>query len=141
MIAFSVLGIPVPQGSKKVMLNYRTGKPIMLDVSNRLKPWRQEVAWMAQEAMQKAGAEMVDSGPVILECDFYFQRPKSNRKTNPYKDTKPDYDKLVRSIGDALTGICYRDDAQIAVATITKRYRKNPGVDIRVFIAEDSEPF
>jgi hypothetical protein len=40
----------------------------------------------------------------------------------PEHVVKPDLDKLVRAVGDALTGILYRDDAQIVSLNASKRF-------------------
>lgn len=56
-------------------------------------------------------------------------RPKALRdRLAPPMVQAPDLDKLVRAVGDALTGITYTDDRQITHITASKR-RANPGED------------
>jgi Holliday junction resolvase RusA-like endonuclease len=45
---------------------------------------------------------------------------------------KPDVLKLARAVEDALTGILYRDDAQIVTEVLRKRYGDPPRVEIRL---------
>jgi Holliday junction resolvase RusA-like endonuclease len=58
--------------------------------------------------------------PVGVSFDFRFPRPRSHygkRGLLPsaprHMVTKPDLDKLIRAALDALTGIIWRDDAQV----------------------------
>ena len=45
---------------------------------------------------------------------------------------KPDCDNVVKIIWDALNGIAYRDDAQIVICSIEKRYAAIPHIDITI---------
>jgi Holliday junction resolvase RusA-like endonuclease len=83
----------------------------------KLKPWRQEVSGTALAEMKKAGLTMITRKParaVHLEARFFFDPPKSRRKHQVHKITKPDLDKLARSLADSLTGIVFEDDSQIS---------------------------
>lgn len=121
-ISFTVYGTPQPQGSTRAFIPKGWKRPIITSTNKNLKPWRQEVAQVALDALQDSGQIQADSGPVKLTAEFYFQRPKSVRANTIYKSTRPDVDKLKRAIGDALSGIIYKDDAQIAMACISKLY-------------------
>jgi Holliday junction resolvase RusA-like endonuclease len=44
----------------------------------------------------------------------------------------PDLDKLVRAILDSLTGVVWRDDAQVVDIVARKVYAETPGVDIAI---------
>ncbi len=141
---FFVAGDPVAQGSKKAMVSHSTGRAMMLD-SNRTKlhAWRELVASYAGVAM--AGRDLLD-GPVSMSCIFWFTRPKKHYRTGKYshllrddapvyKGSAPDLDKLLRAIGDALTGVVYTDDARVATWQASKRWAigGNPaGVEIEI---------
>jgi Holliday junction resolvase RusA-like endonuclease len=124
VITITIAGVPAPQGSKvRTRWGVREDNPAT-------KPWRMAVAWEATAAMQ--GAHPL-SGPLELSALFYFPRPKSHYRTGKHADelkdtapdycaTKPDADKLLRAIGDALTGIVCRDDAQFVRVTARKLY-------------------
>jgi crossover junction endodeoxyribonuclease RusA len=73
------------------------------------------------------------AGALELRVVFGFPRPKSHYRTGRnvgelkidaprYCTTKPDADKLLRAIGDAVTGIVCRDDSQFVEITATKLY-------------------
>lgn len=86
--------------------------PVVTSDNKKLKSFRQEVAKAAIAAM--AGRELAARGtPVRMNLDFYFARPNSLPKRVTEKTTKPDVDKLLRAVFDALRGIVYRDDAQV----------------------------
>ena len=64
-------------------------------------------------------------GPVRLEVLFVLPRPQSMiRKTRPNPRTwhakKPDVDNLLKSLKDALTGLAWRDDSQVAQCRAAK---------------------
>jgi Holliday junction resolvase RusA-like endonuclease len=56
---------------------------------------------------------------------FYFERPKSHTKKQRQSDWhtgKADIDNLQKLVFDALNGIAYDDDKQIAFVTACKRW-------------------
>jgi crossover junction endodeoxyribonuclease RusA len=126
MLLFVVYGKPEPQGSMKAFVV--RGRPIITSDNTSLKPWRQQVA-LAALAQMKGGTP--HDGAVEMQIDFYFDRPKSVKKT-ALKITRPDIDKLERAVLDALTGIAYKDDAQVVKVTKTKQYGSPARVEIAV---------
>lgn len=123
-VLFTVAGVPAPQGSKtRTKWGVREDNPAT-------KPWRAAVAWEATAAMQGLA---LFTGPVLLAVTFRFPRPKSHYRTGKnaadlkpsapmFHATKPDTDKLLRAIGDAITGIVVRDDSQIVQVVAAKLY-------------------
>jgi len=106
------------------------------------RPWRQAVAAEAMVAMSKANIP-ITLQPVELQLEFCFPRPKHHWRTGRYanllKDSapyyhtsKPDLDKLARAVADALTGVVYRDDSQIAKLTVRKVWWEQPAASVRV---------
>ena len=64
-------------------------------------------------------------GPLRLVVTAWFPRPKSKTwKTRPmpayFHESKPDFDNVLKAVADALNGVAWGDDAQIAVGTIRK---------------------
>lgn len=129
-VSFTVHGVAAPAGSKKGFYNKKAGRVIITDDSKRSRPWKAQISDAAAEAMN--GADLLD-GPLLLELVFWVNRPKGHFGTGrnaetvkpgaPFAPTvKPDLLKLARAVEDALTGIVYRDDAQIACETLQKAY-------------------
>lgn len=120
MIRFTVEGKPQPQGSSRMFpVKTPAGNHMILTSANRaLKPWRKLVS---VEAQQAEGA-MIRLGPLRLTASFYFAPPKKMPKDRHGMTTKPDIDKLIRGIADALTGILYLDDSQIVETRALKLY-------------------
>ena len=57
-----------------------------------------------------------------LELEFVMPRPKSTpKKSTPAAIKRPDLDKLVRAVMDAITGVVVVDDSQIVHLVATKR--------------------
>jgi crossover junction endodeoxyribonuclease RusA len=120
---FDVLGIPQPQGSKTQMPNGAMLEGGRAHLRANRADWRSAVAAAALDARAEVG--MFD-GPLHLEVAFRFPMPASRSKAwriigRGWHSTKPDLDKLVRSVGDSLThGALIKDDARIVSLTATK---------------------
>jgi crossover junction endodeoxyribonuclease RusA len=74
------------------------------------------------------GARVVHDQGVRLTIAFYLPRPKKHHKRGVFVPhcVKPDLDRLVRAILDALTGVVYHDDNQVTELVTAKYYA---GVD------------
>jgi len=126
-----VKGVPQPKGSKRGVVHKATGRVLIFDQNApKMRTWERAIQWVVQNEWKGPPLE----GPVRLWLVFVFPLPNSAPKRRPpaWKDKKPDIDKLFRLVGDALTGIVYRDDAQIASVIIDKRYGDEAGVGIAV---------
>lgn len=149
-VHFTVYGAAQPAGSKKGFVNRKTGRVIITDDAKRSRPWKSEVTAAAIDAMTFHGDEGTSGllppldGPLLLELTFWVSRPKGHYGTGrnadkvkpgaPWAPTvKPDLLKLARAVEDALTGVVYRDDAQIVTETLQKAYTTGqPRTEIRV---------
>lgn len=132
-LAFTVFGEPKAQGSKRALLHKTTQKPIVIESGGQgLRTWRQDVAGAAQAKLNGAGPF---DGPVRLTVFFYVRQPRKPR--NPLPITRPDVDKLLRSIMDGLeAGGIVRDDSQVVTLSVRKRYAETPRAD--VFLSEEA---
>jgi Holliday junction resolvase RusA-like endonuclease len=128
---FEVKGTPVPQGSPQVFRNKNTDKVYVThQKGTALREWRDAIAEQAQRHMVEP-----TMGAVTLRFDFTFPRPAGHygKKGNllpsapAEKTTKPDIDKLIRAAMDALTGVVYRDDAQVTWVATIKRFTVGSG--------------
>lgn len=138
-VAFTVYGNAAPAGSKRAFVNPKTGRAIVTDDSKGSKPWKAEVKAAAGAVM--AGRPLLE-GPLFLALTFYRPRPRGHftgtgelsaagrRAIAP--TTKPDVLKLARAVEDALTGIVWRDDAQVVTERIAKRYGEPARVEVLV---------
>ena len=108
----------------------------MTDSCRSLKSWQALIASAAGEAIQTRGDWQMLEGPVRLSLAFYLPRPKALAKKPWIAHTKaPDCSKLARGAEDALSGIVYRDDAQIVELVAAKFYAVGsqvPHCDVRV---------
>ena len=120
MIEFRADGAPVPQGSMKVI----HGR-VLHSQGSALAVWRSTVAFSAK----LAGATPKE-GAIEMWLVFIMPRPKTVKR--PYPTVPPDLDKLIRGVLDALTGICYIDDAQVVEIHAHKIYGNSPGVEVRL---------
>lgn len=137
-----VPGIPQPGGSKKgfVYFDKNQGKhrAIITEANRKSKPWRQSVEWSVQELIQTPM-----EGALELRIVFFMPRPKNHYGTGRNAQTlkpsaphfhtsKPDTTKLIRSTEDALKGIAWIDDTQVADQSAQKIYGDRPGALIQI---------
>lgn len=126
MMRFTVHGRPQPQGSKRHVGNGR-----MVESSKNLRPWRQQVTDTAFVECGRMPYSGNGTEAIAITVWFYFARPKSAKK-RLYPTVKPDIDKCLRAILDSLTGICYKDDAQVVQVRTEKSYSDMERVEIEV---------
>jgi crossover junction endodeoxyribonuclease RusA len=120
-LAFEVVGTPQPQGSAKAFIPKGWKRAVITSDNTKVKPWRQEIAGVVRAEMAEHGMEM-SLGPIGVTATFYFDRPASLPKRVTFKLTKPDADKTARALLDALTGIVFKDDAQVVDLAVFKRF-------------------
>ncbi len=124
-VRFDVSSLPIPQGSTRAFVV--NGKPIITSTSKGLNSWRRLIADRAQDRVS-APIE----GAVAVTLGFRLPRPKSAPKKKwIYPSKRPDLDKLVRAVLDAITNVIIADDSQVVSLTATKDYGP-PGVMIQV---------
>ena len=141
-LRFSVLGHSQPAGSKRAFA--RAGKVAVVDDNPRSTDWKQEVRGAAGLAMWDANlaGDLID-GPLLLVAEFVLARPqghfgtgRNRKRVRPsaplHPAVRPDTTKLLRAVEDALTGVVWRDDAQIVTQHATKRYGAPERVDVIV---------
>jgi crossover junction endodeoxyribonuclease RusA len=147
-VTFRVDGVPAPKGSTKAMRHRTTGRVIVTETNPHTRPWAalvRDAAW----AVRLTGRELDPSitfprgTAVHLGVTFLLPRPVSLPKKVRAHTKKPDLDKLVRAVKDALTGVLWSDDSQVVTMTVAKRYAgpdERPGAKVAVGEA-DAHPW
>lgn len=133
-VRFRVYGLPQTKGSAKgFVIPGKFGKKARAIITNdntKNKGWAQTVSG---EAQRHRLATCPWSGPIALMLVFFMPIPKSLPKRAPqFMVKKPDLDKMVRSVKDALKGVMYEDDRQVVDMDTHKVYAESPGVWIQV---------
>lgn len=136
IIAFSVstekgkdgrLMNPQTKGSTRSFV--MNGRAITTNDNPKNKAWANRVSWFARE--QKVH-DSPWAGPVDLSLVFRMRRPAKMPKGRELPIVRPDLDKMVRSVKDALTKVLYNDDCQIVQLLARKEYADQPGVYIQL---------
>ena len=135
--SFFVRGVPATKGSKSLMQT-KSGRYIMVEAgANKLKKWMRAISSEARCVFEEPM-----EGAIHLVCRFYFERPKSVKKRK-LPHVRPDLDKLLRAVNDALQGIAFKDDGQVTTIISHKYYATlgalDTGVLIEVFRDEKKE--
>ncbi len=153
-LSIVVRGLPIAQGNSRAFVaQVKGGKPraIVTTEANRtsspLGAWRSAIATDARDEM---GNRPLLDGALRVAVTFVFPRPKSHflpitksrptpvlRDDAPHFHTgRPDCDKLLRALMDALTNVVWHDDAQVADVRARKVYDATPGAAITVECVE-----
>ena len=76
-------------------------------------------------------------GPLTMIVDFWMPRPKAHygakglkEKAPSFHTSKPDIDNMLKGIFDAVRGVLWKDDTQVAVCVATKKYGETTGIKI-----------
>jgi Holliday junction resolvase RusA-like endonuclease len=105
--------------------------------------YENQVAHYAYQAMNISGHKPME-GPLRLHVIAVFPKPASWSKKKAaeivWHTGKPDGDNILKACGDALNGIVWRDDSQVAHASIIKAYSEDSTACLRVTIEPLGEP-
>ena len=150
-LRFAVYGKPAAAGSKRgFAFKGKDGKThvAISDANKNARPWKSAVTDAALQEF--TGAQF--TGPVKLEIVFWIQRPKGHygsgknagvvKASAPERPTgKPDLLKLARGVEDAITDAgVWRDDAQVVIESLEKRWSQDGGyrTDVTITAREES---
>lgn len=127
-----VLFVPGLAASKGSVTSFtsKSGQRVYRPASKYTKPWMDTVKFFA---LKKCKGFITTKKPVLVFVYFYFERTKGDYGTGrnagvlkasapKHYTKKPDVDKLIRAILDALTGIVWADDKQVFAITARKLY-------------------
>ena len=131
-IKFTVPGAPAGKGRPRFA---RRGTFVSVYTPEKTVDYENLVKFHARKAMYE---KTIMTGPVEMRLLIYMQIPVSwslkkriaacSGETLP--TIKPDADNVFKLCADALNGIVYTDDKQIADAHISKRYSDMPRVEL-----------
>lgn len=159
VIQFTVFAKPQSAGSKRAFAirDRRTGDirrrgngSLMINVVDdnpKAADWKRYVAAIAMNFRPR----QLLTGPLKVSFVLFRRRPKShfnsrgelNKKGRamPFPIAKPDVLKLARGVEDSLTGVIWRDDAQIVDEVLKKRFGDEPCCFVRIEAASPAQLF
>lgn len=127
MVTFTVDGRCATKGSANSFIDPRTGRKVWKVSNKKLGAWTKD----CKKAAQAAKVPLVyKPHGVAMSVVCEFVKPKTAKQVVP--SVKPDADKLLRAIFDALTGIAYADDSQVVSVALTKQYGPSERVIVRL---------
>ena len=138
LIAFEVFGNPKGQPRPKAFARKFGNGQVMARVytPGTAEEWKSQIAVAAKEFIPFIPLK----GPIRVDIEFRFSRPKSHYLTRgirpdaPFWHTsKPDRDNCEKAVLDALTILgMWDDDAQVCCGEVRKVYNDNPGAQIMI---------
>ena len=130
-IDLTVEGNPVPQGSFRHVGNGR-----IISANPKLNTWRQTIA---EQIATQTSHRLIDA-PIRLQLVFTLPRPKSvSTSLRPLPTVKPDLDKLIRAVMDAISLERYcqviKDDSLVTDIHAAKRYADHTPAGVTIMIS------
>jgi len=124
------------------------GRPRFRRIGNFVSTYTDRTTTEYEKLIAACYKEYIETNPdertvfmdeaVRLNIKATFEMPKSWHKNKRAEmagkphTTKPDGDNLIKVIADALNGIAYTDDKQIAIMRVEKRWGENEGLDFEL---------
>lgn len=136
-----VPGQPVTKGSAKAFMRPGGKFPVVKQDNSAAQR-----AWVAfvRDAVLQAWSRGPHDAPFMLDVEFVLPRRAGAPKTfTPAHTRKPDVDKLLRAVGDALSQVVWTDDSRVTDWHGTKREAapgETPGARIRLRVLADRGP-
>lgn len=140
-LTFHAICDPRPKGSKSAFV--RGGRAILVEASASLPIYMKHIAHEARSAL--GSTEWVMDGWYALAVTFTIRQPTSHltisgdikpRFANA-QPSRPDTDKMVRAVCDALTGVTWDDDGRVIWVLASKRYGPEARTDITIWRRHD----
>lgn len=148
MIKLRIVGIPVRHRIGAAAYTPKGGGDAKALIYSEAKARKWKKSVHAQAQFLKPDNWKLLTGPVVASITFYMPLLKSFSKKKraailageeiPHT-VKPDRLSLLRPVEDALTGVIWRDDAQVYDGRVRKIYGEPPGVLVEISqLGEDS---
>ena len=131
MVTFTVPGRLKGKARPKVYFRDKSGRPLpfprAVTPADTVKA-ELSLAQIASQAMSQAGLRPM-LGAVSLTVSMRMMPAPSWTKKKlaaaHYVTGKPDFDNVLKLIGDALNGVVWKDDSQIAQIAMVRYYRRD----------------
>ena len=131
-VVIKIPGVPVAKGRPRVRM---AGKRPMTYTPSKTREWENVVTRYAVAAMREERGRRPFEGILFVEITFHMPIPASwSKKKRDEAELqlharRPDIDNLAKAVLDALDGVVFKDDGQIATLHLQKLYAEDePGV-------------
>lgn len=121
------------------------GRPRLTTINGHARAFTPDRTVRYENLVATAGAGAMNGaapleGALAVTLTAYFQLPKGASKARrvvaaegrDWHTCRPDGDNIIKAACDALNGIVWRDDAQVASVQIVKLYQETPRLEIEV---------
>lgn len=137
-ISFHIDGKPAPKERPRILRSGITYTP------KKTLNAEKYIGYLASIAM---GGKPLMEGPLIVWYTAIFPVPKSWSKQKKQEALsgklmpicRPDIDNCVKLALDAMNGIVYKDDSQIVILHMKKKYGETPKSMLTIFSGEKNE--
>jgi len=127
VIEFFIAADPVAQGRGRIV---KRGGFYGIADPPKSRDWKAGIRAIAQAYAQDPLWDV----PLAMALTIVCQKPKSAKKGEVYKASRPDLSNYEKGIEDALEGVIYTNDSRICVKNSRKVYGSAPGIRIRIWM-------
>ena len=136
-VCFTIPGPPQGKGRPRVVRT-KTGASLTYTPDKTVA--YEELVRIRYKAAEH-GFQFPDDAQLAVQIIAWFQIPKSKSRKIRFAmaagqvlpTKKPDCDNIVKIVCDALNGIAYKDDQQVVLAQIRKRYAEIPKTEVKLW--------
>ncbi len=96
--------------------------------------------WVKARACEVMDGQPPLEGPLSLTITIWRLKPRSWPKRRRWPDSRPDVDNYTKLVADALTGVVFRDDAQVCRLLVEKRLGSRELLEVAVEPLGDPTP-
>lgn len=89
------------------------------------------IGLLVSNKMKVNGIRSIETGPVKVTALFSFNIA-GTKKQGCWKATRPDVDNLGKTVLDALNGVAFKDDGQVAEFICRKKFSNEDSVTVRI---------
>lgn len=133
LVEFIIAGDPVPKGRPRIS----GGRAVTPDETRKAEA---DFIVAAKQALRGAEHLLPLAGAVDLEVVFTLvptaKKPKPEQAAGRWHTQTPDVDNLLKLVCDALNGLVWNDDAQVARVTVSKRWGTAASTAVKVGLLE-----
>lgn len=136
MTTFTIPGRPKPKGRPRVT---KWGKTYTPKDTREYEELVREICPRDEYYEKPEALELIVEAYFPIPASWPKQRQAEAAAGNLWHTIRPDGDNIAKIICDALNGVLFEDDSQIALMHVVKQYADTPRVDVMIRSIKEAE--
>lgn len=136
MTTFTIPGRPKPKGRPRVT---KWGKTYTPKDTREYEELVREICPKKEYYEKPEALELTVEAYFPIPTSWPKQKQEEAAAGDLWHTTRPDGDNIAKIICDALNGVLFEDDSQIALMHVVKQYADTPRVDVMIRSIKEAE--